>query len=93
MNITDEQKRLCIQLYKEGAVSIKEILKQTGIGSEQSVYRIVDEAGLPRLRRNSAHKASISFDEETWAIIERHQPRKLSQFVCDSIKKVHGRKK
>lgn len=91
--ITEKQKSMCLQLYKEGNVSIKEILRQTGIGSEQSVYRIVDEAGLPRQRRNSARKASISFDEDTWAIIERHQPRKLSQFVCDSIKKVHGRKK
>ena len=91
--ITEEQKRLCLQLYKEGSVSIKEILERTGIGSEQSVYRIVDEAGLPRLRRNSAHKASISFDEEAWAIIERHRPRKLSQFVCEAIRKAHGRKK
>lgn len=91
--ITEEQKRTCLQLYKEGNVSIKEILKQTGIGSEQSVYRIVDEAGLPRQRRNSVRKASISFDEDTWAIIERHQPRKLSQFVCEAIRKVHGRKK
>lgn len=90
--ITEEQKKVCIQLYKEGAVSIKEILERTGIGSEQSVYRIVDEAGLPRLRRNSAHKASISFDEETWAIIERHQPRKLSQFVCEAIRKAYKRK-
>ena len=91
--ITEEQKRTCLQLYKEGNVSIKEILERTGIGSEQSVYRIVDEAGLPRQRRSSARKASISFDEDTWAIIERHQPRKLSQFVCEAIRKVHGRKK
>lgn len=91
--ITEEQKGLCLQLYKEGSISIKEIMRRTGIGSEQSVYRIVDDAGLPRQRRSSARKASISFDEDTWAIIERHRPKTLSQFVCEAIRKAHGRKK
>jgi len=87
--ITEEQKRQCISLYKSKRFSIKEILTKTGIGSEQTVYRILDEAGIPRQRRNSVHKSSISFDADTWNIIEQHHPRKLSQFVCEAIKKVY----
>lgn len=89
MIITEEQKKQCIRLYKSKRFSIKEILTKTGIGSEQTVYRILDEAGIPRQRKNSSHKASISFDEDTWEIIERYRPRVLSQFVCDAIKEVH----
>lgn len=92
MIITEEQKKQCIRLYKSKRFSIKEILTKTGIGSEQTVYRILDEADIPRQRRNSVHKSSISFDAETWNIIEQYHPRKLSQFVCEAIKKVYTNK-
>ncbi len=88
-----DQRTLCIKLYKQGNISIKEILKQTGIRSEQTVYRILDSEGIPRQRRDAVHKSSITFDEKTWSIIERKKPRNLSKFVCDSIRKTHTRKK
>lgn len=90
--IDTERKELCIELYKAGDLSVKEIMARTGIRSSQSVYRIITEAGLALQRGNVAHKASITFDEETWQIIERKQPRNLSKFVCKAIKQTYKRK-
>lgn len=87
--IQEGQKQLCIQLYKEGNLSIKEIMLRTGIRSSQSVFRIVTKAGIPLHRRYVARRASITFDEETWRIIEREKPGNLSKFVCEAIRKVY----
>ena len=87
-----DQRALCVKLYKQGKTSIKEIMAQTGIRSEQTVYRILDSEGIPRQRREVAHKSSITFDEGTWCIIERKKPRNLSRFVCEAVKKAHARK-
>lgn len=91
--ITEQQRQQCITLYKQGECSIKEIMKQTDIGSSQSVYRILSKAGVTLQRPNETHRASITFDEDAWRIIERKQPRNLSKFVCKAIKKTYGMKK
>ncbi len=87
--ITEQQKQQCIALYKEGECSIREIMKRTGIGSSQSVYRILEKAGVTLQRPNDTRRASITFDEEAWRIIERKQPRNLSKFVCKAIKQTY----
>lgn len=47
----------------------------TGIRSEQTVYRILDAAGIPRRpTRNTVMKATISMDKETVDIINRVNP-------------------
>lgn len=88
-----DQRTMCVKLYRQGKVSIKEIMERTGIRSEQTVYRILDSEGIPRQRRDAVHKSSITFDEETWQVIRRMKPRNLSKFVCEAIKKAHTRKK
>ena len=89
--IQEGQKQLCIQLYREGNLSIKEIMLRTGIRSSQSVFRIVTKAGIPLRRRYVARKASITFDEGTWRIIEQEKPGNLSKFICEAVKGAYTR--
>ena len=77
----------CVRLYKEGKHKIKEIMALTGIRSEQTIYRILDEEGIPRRpTRNTVMKSTISFDRETAEVIKRANPKNLSEFVCEAIK-------
>lgn len=88
--IEDYRREKCVQLYKEGALTIKEIMTQTGIRSEQTIYRILDEAGIPRRPvRPTEYRATISFDKETADIIHEVSPRNLSVWVCKMIKEAY----
>jgi len=88
--IRDEQKKECIRLYQEGVLTIKEIMAETDIRSEQTIYRILDAAGVPRRPpRPTEWRAAISFDKETSDIIDEVSPRNLSAWVCKMIKKAY----
>lgn len=88
--ITQEQTEAVIRLYRAQKLTIKQIMDETGVKSEQTIYRILDENGIPRLQqREMVRKASISFDADTWVIIERKAPKNLSKFICDLIKGCH----
>lgn len=85
--ISLEQQQMCERLYKEGNHKIKEIMSITGIRSEQTIYRILDAAGIPRRpTRSTVMKATISFDKETVDIINVANPKNLSEWVCNKIK-------
>lgn len=59
----------------------------TGIRSEQTIYRILDAAGVPRRpTRETAMKATISFDKQTFEIIDKVRPKNLSEWICNLIK-------
>lgn len=89
--IDDWQKRECVRLYTDGAHSIKDIMRLTGIRSEQTVYRILDEARVPRQKkRPTGLRASISFDEEAARLIAEARPRNLSAWVCRAVKEAYG---
>lgn len=82
-----EQQEDCIKLYKSGRYKIKEIMSMTGIRSEQTIYRILDAAGVPRRpTRETAMKVTISFDKQTFEIIDKVKPKNLSEWICKLIK-------
>lgn len=90
--IKQYQKDECIKLYKQGALTIKEIMAETGIRSEQTVYRILDAAGVPRKPvRPTEWRATISFDADTSAIIDDVRPKNLSEWICEIIKDYYNR--
>ena len=79
-------------MYREGILTIKEIMAETGIRSEQTIYRILDEAGIPRRpTRQTGWRATISFDKEISDIIDEVRPRNLSAWVCKMIKESYKR--
>ena len=84
--LTEQQKQKCITLYQEGELSTQEIMDIVGIRSTQTIYRVLAQAGIELQRPSDTRKASISFDEEAWSVIERKKPRNLSKFVCKAIK-------
>ena len=85
--ITQEQAETVIRLYRARKLSIKQIMRETGVRSEQTVYRIFDENNVPRYeQRSTVKKCSISFDSEAWALILTRSPRNLSLFICNLIK-------
>ena len=90
--IRQPQRDECIRLYQEGVLTIKEIMAETGIRSEQTVYRILDAAGIPRRpSRPTEWRAAISFDKETSDIIDEVRPRNLSAWVCRMIKEAYNK--
>lgn len=75
-----------LSLYADD-VPIKEIMKRTGIRSEQTVYRILDENGIKRrLRKRCPIKMTISFEDDVKTDILEHSSN-VSAFVCECIRK------
>lgn len=82
-----EQQELCERLYREGDHTIKEIMATTGIRSEQTIYRILDAAEIPRRpSRKAVHKISLSIDKDTMEIIKKENPKNISEWICNIIK-------
>lgn len=87
-----EQQILCERLYQEGNHTIKEIMSLTGIRSEQTIYRILDAANIPRRpSRQAVQKVSVSLDKDAADIIREVNPKNLSKWICDLIKLAYGK--
>ena len=83
-----EQKELVCKLYKAKKHTIKQIIKETGVRSGQTIYRILDENNIPRRpKRETVMKATISFDKKTAGIIKKENPPNLSEWVCNKIQR------
>lgn len=63
-------------------------MRLTGVRSEQTIYAILDDARVPRLKtRNIVRKISVGIDEELNEIIEKENPKNIAEFVCNMAKK------
>ena len=89
MEKTSEDKcKMVVRLYKAQNHTIKEIAEIAGVPSVQTVYAILDEYKVPRLRkRNIARSVSISIDTELDEIIAKIKPKNLSKWLCEMAKK------
>ena len=89
--LSSEQIEEVVRLYRSKKYSIKEILALTGIGSEQTVYRIIaGRDDIEMMRRTSpSKKYSINLDEKAQSIIESVKPRNISQWLNELIIKVY----
>lgn len=89
-SITNEQISLLVSLYKEGT-SIKEIMTRTGIKSEQTIYRLLDDNKVSRRPKKRCPLAmTISFEEDVVEDIQTHEGN-VSAFICECIRKARGR--
>ena len=86
--ITVDQEEEVTRLYRSQKFKIKDIMKMTGVRSEQTIYRILDAADVPRLKSKApARKLSVTIDDEVLRLIEQDNPINLSKWICEKIKK------
>lgn len=83
---TLEQTSQILVLYADD-VPIKEILRRTGVKSEQTLYAILDENEIPRKpKKRCPVKMTISFEDDVEMDILEHSDN-TSAFVCECIRK------
>ena len=87
--LSSEQQEEVVRLYRSKKYSIKEILALTGVGSEQTVYRILaGRDDIEMMRRTSpTKKYSVNLDTEAVRVLETVNPRNISQWINDLIVK------
>lgn len=85
--ITNEQKEEVKRLYLLQKHTIRQIMKLTGVRSEQTIYVILDEARIPRkVTRKIVKKITVGIDEELNEIIEQETPKNVAEFICNMAK-------
>ena len=90
-SITLDQKSRVLSLYKDG-IAIKEIIRETGVRSEQTIYRILDSNGVPRRPKvNAVKKILVMIEEDVAAILDKEQS--VSLYVNDAIRFYNNRSK
>lgn len=83
-SITLDQESRVLSLYKDG-MAIKEIMKETEIKSEQTIYRILDSNGVPRRPKvRGVRKIFVTIEEDVAAILDREQS--VSLYVNEAIR-------
>ena len=84
--LSQEQKRLCMELYAQG-VKVRDIMARAGIGSAQTVYRIVGcDGGTARAGKRLAQRISVTLDAESADVLREVAPANVSAWICDLIK-------
>lgn len=90
--ISIEQEQEVIRLYRGRKNSIKQIMAQTGVRSEQTIYRILSANNVPKQNmRKPTRRISVGLDEEAERIIRKARPRNISEFVSEMIKRGYGK--
>lgn len=84
--ISLEQEEEAVSLYRSHKYSIKDILEKTGIKSEQTLYRILNSRDIPQLLRKATARISLRADKEVSEIVERENPRNISEYLCYLIR-------
>lgn len=85
-NISAEQISSMLILYATD-VPIKEIMVRTGIKSEQTIYRLLDENNIKRKpKKRCPIKRCVSFEEDVELDVLEHTDN-VSAFVCECIRK------
>lgn len=77
-----------MSLYKDG-IAIKEIIRETGVRSEQTIYRILDSNGVPRRPKvRGVKRILVMIEEDVAAILDKEQS--VSLYVNEAIRYYHS---
>ncbi len=83
-SITIEQEDKVVALYQKN-IAIKEIMRLTGIKSEQTIYRLLDENEIPRRPKvRCAAKVLVSLEEDVAQILEKQT--NISYYVNEAVR-------
>lgn len=90
MIYTDDVREKCARLYKQG-LPIKEIMRQTGLRSTQTVYRMLEESNvrIKSIKGGGRKVITISLDKDALKILEIKKPKNVSDFICRAIRGYH----
>lgn len=87
-SITLDQESRVLSLYKDG-IAIKEIIRETGVRSEQTIYRILDSNGVPRRPKvRGVRKIFVTIEEDVATILDKEQS--VSLYVNEAIRHYHS---
>lgn len=87
-SITLDQESRVLSLYKDG-IAIKEIIRETGVRSEQTIYRILDSNGVPRRPKvRGVRKIFVTIEEDVATILDKEQS--VSLYVNEAIRFYHS---
>lgn len=87
-SITLDQESRVLSLYKDG-IAIREIIRETGVRSEQTIYRILDSNGVPRRPKvRGVRKIFVTIEEDVASILDKEQS--VSLYVNEAIRFYHG---
>ena len=87
-SITLDQESRVLSLYKDG-IAIKEIIRETGVRSEQTIYRILDSNDVPRRPKvRGVRKIFVTIEEDVAAILDKEQS--VSLYVNEAIRFYHS---
>lgn len=87
-SITLDQESRVLSLYKDG-IAIKEIIRETGVRSEQTIYRILDSNGVPRRPKvRGVRKIFVTIEKDVAAILDKEQS--VSLYVNEAIRFYHS---
>lgn len=87
-SITLDQESRVLSLYKDG-IAIREIIRETGVRSEQTIYRILDSNGVPRRPKvRGVRKIFVTIEEDVAAILDKEQS--VSLYVNEAIRFYHS---
>ncbi|MDR0185338.1 helix-turn-helix domain-containing protein [Prevotella brunnea] len=90
--IKKEQKEIVVRLYRNNSHTIKQIMELTGVRSEQTIYRILSDYNIPKQRtRKPTRTITIGLDKEAEEVIISANPKNLSEFVSEMIKKGYSK--
>ena len=90
-SITLDQESRVLSLYKQG-IAIKEIIKETGVRSEQTIYRILDSNDVPsRPKVRGVRKIFVTIEEDVAAILDKEQS--VSLYVNKAIRYYHDNRR
>lgn len=90
-SITLDQESRVLSLYKDG-IAIKEIIRETGVRSEQTIYRILDSNGVPRRPKvRGVRKIFVTIEEDVAAILDKEQS--VSLYVNEAIRFYHSNRR
>lgn len=87
--ITPIQESIIVDLYKKG-ITIKEIMTQTGIRSQQTIYRLLDDNKVPRRPKLNGVPKSFYIEKDVIDIL-KEQPN-TSQYVNNAVRYYHKKK-
>ena len=82
--LTIEQEEQVVTLYKQ-EFEIKEIMRRTGIKSEQTIYRILDRNNIPRRPKlKGVARILVTIEEDVRLILKKQT--NISLYVNEAIR-------